>query len=92
MNSVFNFLGTTVIPKQVENKSYAKLKGGGGWGKEGVLWEMSKCRMENGSTIKCKEKRRFGFACQSPDSQIPKRTRYPFFKIIVHNLNGLFNF
>ena len=41
---------------------------------------------------KMQREKRFGFACQSPDSQIPKRTRYPFFKIIVHNLNGLFNF
>ena len=59
MSSVFSFLGTTAIPKTVDNKSYAKFRGGGGGGggKEGVLWEMSKCRMENGSTIKCKEKR-----------------------------------
>ena len=77
MSSIF--LGTTVTPKRVENKAYAKLGGGGGGegGKEGLLWEMSKCGMENGSTIKCKEKKRF--ACESPDSQIPKRTRYPFF-------------
>ena len=32
MSSVFRFLGTTVIPKGVDNKSYAKFRGGGGGG------------------------------------------------------------
>ena len=38
MRSVFNFLGTTVIPKRVENKSYAKLRGGGGGGAKKVYY------------------------------------------------------
>ena len=46
MNSVFNFLGTTVIPKQVENKSYAKLKGGGGVGQRRCI--MGDVQVSNG--------------------------------------------
>ena len=43
----FSFLlGITAVPREIENKPYAKFGGGRG-GKEGALWEMWKWRIEN---------------------------------------------